>query len=50
MGVNQMLALGYLAHFVFLVVSYGKESFLQLPVIYLRQEISLILYRVRTGT
>ena len=43
MGVNQMLTLGYLAHFAFLIVTYRKEGLLQLPVIYLRQFLPSII-------
>ena len=47
-SINKMLAFGNFAHLVFLVMSNWKQSLLKLPVVYLSQEIGLILYRVRT--
>ncbi len=49
LGVDEVLALGYLPHLVLLVVAYGEEGLLQLPLVNLREEVGLVLYRVGAG-
>ena len=46
--VDEMFAFGHFTHFVFHEMTDGKDGFLQLPTINLREEIGLIFHRVRT--
>ena len=48
-GVDQMLALGYPAHLVFLIVTYGEERLAQLPVVDLGKKVGLVFDRVGAG-
>ena len=49
LGINQVLTLCNLTHLIFHVVANGEDGLTQLPVVDLRQEIGLILDRIRTG-
>ena len=49
MGRCQMLTLSNLTHLFLHHVADRKESFLQLPVVYLGEKVRLILHGVRTG-
>ena len=46
--IDKMLSFSNLSHLVFLVMSDRKDSFLQLPIIYLSKKISLIFHWIRT--
>ena len=44
--VDKMLAFGYRAHLIFHHSAYREEGFLQLPAVYLGEEVGLVLHRV----
>ena len=46
-GIDKVLTLGDLAHLALLVVPYGKDSLAQLPTLYLREKVGLVLHGVR---
>src|SRR5574344_894910 len=48
--IHQMFAFSYLPPLILHVVADGEERLLQLPVVYLRQEVCLVLHGVRTGS
>lgn len=47
-GVDEVFAFRYLPDLVFHVVANGEYGFLQLPLVYLRQEVGLVFHGVRT--
>ena len=49
LGIDQVFTLRNLTHLIFHIMAYRKNGFTQLPVVDLRQEIGLILHRIRTG-
>ena len=49
LGVDEVLRLGYLPYLVLHVVAYGEDGLVQLPALYLCQEVGLILYGVGAG-
>ena len=46
--IDEMLALGNGPHLALHVVAYGEQSLAQLPVVYLGEEVGLVLHRVGT--
>src|SRR3712207_535716 len=46
LGIDKMLALGYLAHLILHVVPYREERFLQLPIVYLSKKVGLVFHRI----
>lgn len=46
LGVDEVFAFRYLAHFALLVMTDWEKCLLQLPVVYLREEVGLVLHGV----
>ena len=49
LGIDQVLTLCNLTYLIFHIMANGEDGLTQLPVVDLRQEIGLILDRIRTG-